>query len=78
MKESYLAATAEVRGIVISLWPIPTRQILPPVRVAFSALDIVLLKPAQSKFSSWISGFVWAMAQNSLAIIISLRILLVS
>ena len=47
----YLAAD-EVRGSVISLWPNPTRQTLPPARVAFKAVDMVLLKPTQSKLTS--------------------------
>lgn len=45
-------AAAGVRGTVISLWPIPTRQTLPPGLVALSAVDMVLLKPAQSKVTS--------------------------
>lgn len=47
----YLAA-AGVSGTVISLWPIPTRQTFPPGQVALSAVDMVLLKPAQSKLTS--------------------------
>ncbi|OAY69676.1 hypothetical protein ACMD2_15562, partial [Ananas comosus] len=43
----------EVRGTVISLWPIPIRQTLPPARVALRAVDIVLLKPAQSKLTDF-------------------------
>ncbi|KVI10138.1 hypothetical protein Ccrd_011492 [Cynara cardunculus var. scolymus] len=49
--DSYLAA-AGVSGTVISWWPIPTRQTLPPARVAVRAVVMVLLKPAQSKLTS--------------------------
>lgn len=34
------------------LWPSPTRQTFPPVQVVPRAVDMVLLKPAQSKVTS--------------------------
>lgn len=50
-KCTYLAA-AGVRGAVISLRANPIRQTLPPERVAFNAVDMVLSKPTQSKLIS--------------------------
>lgn len=52
MRSNQYLAAAGVSGTVISLWPIPTRQTFPPARVALRAVDIVLLKPAQSKLTS--------------------------
>ncbi|KAK3039226.1 hypothetical protein RJ639_027930 [Escallonia herrerae] len=45
-------AAAGVRGMVISVCPSPTRHTLPPARVAFKAVHVVLLKPTQSKVTS--------------------------
>lgn len=50
-------AAAGVRGTVISLWPMPTRQTRPPDRVALKAVFMLLLSPTQSIVTS-MSAFI--------------------
>ncbi|KAK8474767.1 hypothetical protein V6N13_077437 [Hibiscus sabdariffa] len=49
--QAFHVAAAGVGGAVISLWLNPIRRTMPPARVTVRAVDIVLLKPKQSKLT---------------------------